>query len=590
MLKQLLPFLKPHLPALIGGLVLLLATALSSLAAIPVAKQVAVVFSNLADPDPVRKVAGMAGLNLLALAAVGIYLVKYLAAYLQNLLMAHVGLRVVHDVRSALFAAIQRQPMAFFARFRAGDLASRVTQDVNALREAIVLGYADLVPNAVILVGAIGYTFYVNWRLAALTLIGMPLVGFLLTQFGARISSWSLAVQTEAGQVLSAITEHLSQLQVIKGFGREDHEQRRFDELNGRHFLASFRGAQVQALQGPLIALLQAAAIAGVLWVGGWEIYHSRLGVAELLAFGAAVGVSVDPVLALSYDWGHIGRASGAAKRVFAIVDAPVEEHDRPGAIAPETCTGKLEFDGVGFAYQALTAAQGTSVHGATVGGAEGGSVGGAVPQPAVLEDVRFTAVPGEIVALVGPSGGGKSTLLSLVLRLYEPVQGRILLDGRDLQDLRLTWLRDQIGFVPQDSVLFYGTVAQNVAFGKLDATREEIEAACRAALAHDFVSLLPQGYDTVVGERGASLSGGQRQRLAIARAIVRNPRILLLDEATSALDAESERAIRDALIALRPGRTILLVTHRPALAEIADRVVEMTDGRLTQSTDRARV
>jgi len=550
--RPLLPFLRPHLAALCAGLVLLVLQALASLGAIPVARQIATVFTALAAAEP----GALMGLNLLALAGLGLYFGKYLATYLQNLVVSRIGLLMVRDVRSALFAAIGRQDLAFLAKFRQGDLASRATADVTALRDALVLGYADLAPNLLVLVGAISYTFYVNWRLAALTLVGLPLVGLAIAQFSGRIARWSLAVQTEHGAVLTAVSEHLGQVQVVRAFGREDSEQRRFDATNAGHFLAAWRGARVQALQGPLVAFLQTAAITGVLWVGGWEIYHSRLAVADLLAFGAAVGVSVDPVLAVSHAWGRIQQASGAVARVFAIIDAPAAAPPAPDLPPPADCEGRLAFEDVSFGY-----------------------AGG----PEVLTNVTFAAAPGEIVALMGPSGGGKSTLLTLALRLYDPTSGAIRLDGRDLRDLPAGWLRARMGFVPQDPALFYGTVAENVRFGRLDATPQEIEAACRAAHAHDFVSQLPDGYDTVVGERGATLSGGQRQRLAIARALVRDPRILLLDEATSALDAESERAIRDALDALRPGRTILLVTHRPALAEIADRVVELTDGRVSR-------
>jgi subfamily B ATP-binding cassette protein MsbA len=542
------------LPALAAGLVLMIVLALSSLAAIPVARFAAEVFGDLAA----RRAGATWGLTLLAGAGIGLYIAKGLAAYLQNLLVAHVGLSVVREIRSALFAAIGRQPMRFFAQYRQGDLASRVSVDVTALRDAIVLGYADLAPNLLILAGAIGYTFYVNWRLAALTLIGLPMVGLALAQFGRRLNQWSDAIQTQAGEILAGVTEHLGQVMTVKAFGREETAQARFDRTNLQHFVAAYKSAQIHALQGPIVAILQTLAIAGVLWAGGWEIYSARLSVADLLAFGAAVGVSVDPVLAVSHAWGRIQQAGGSARRVFEIM--VYEATDPDGTSAPGSCEGRLAFEGVSFAYD---------------------------EQP-VLAEVSFAAQPGQITALTGISGGGKSTILALALRLYRPAAGRIALDGRDIGELQAAWLRLQMGFVPQDPVLFYGTVAENVAFGKGGASQAEIEGACRAAHAHEFVRALPHGYDTVVGERGATLSGGQRQRLAIARALVRDPRILLLDEATSALDTESERAIRDALVALRPGRTIVVVTHRPALAEIADRVVELTDGRVTKVVERA--
>ena len=544
--------MRPYLGALVLGLVFLLGSALSSLGAIPIARQSAFVFAQLAKRSP----GALRELDLLALAGVALYFAKGLCSYLQNLIMAHVGLRVVRDIRSAVFAALQRQGLSFFTRFRQGDLASRAVTEVPALRDAIVLGYSDLLPNVLVLVGALAYIVWVNWHLALLTMLGLPLVGTVLTQFSTRLRRWSLAIQRQAADILTTMTENLATLQVVKGFGREDFEQARFDQANDRHFLAAFRGAQVQALQTPLVAFLQTSAIAGVLWVGGWEIFHGRLAVADLLAFGAAVGVSIDPVLAVSSAWGRIQQASGALARVFEILDAPPEGQDAPDAMVPDHCSGGIAMRGVRFAY----------------------------PRgPEVLAGVDLAIHAGQITALVGPSGGGKSTLIGLLLRFYDPTSGEITLDGVALGQLKAAWLRQQVGFVPQDPVLFYGTIADNVAFGKLGASRQEIEEACRAASAHEFIAGLENGYETLVGERGAALSGGQRQRLAIARALIRDPRVLLLDEITSALDPESEAAIRDSLLALRQDRAIVAVSHRPAIVEVADQVIEITNGVVTR-------
>jgi ABC-type multidrug transport system fused ATPase/permease subunit len=346
----------------------------------------------------------------------------------------------------------------------------------------------------------------------------------------------------------------------VKAFGREPEELARFTEANRRHQAAHWRGALVQSAQGPVIAVLQTAALAAVLWVGGWEITQGRLTGADLLAFAAAIGIAVDPTLALSQAWSKIQQARAATERVLALLEARDHLPEPAQPVPLAEIEGALRFEAVRFGY---------------------------APDAPVLHDLQLELAPGEAVALVGPSGGGKTTIAHLAMRLYDPDAGRVTLDGHDLRAIASSDLRRVLAYVSQDPVLFAGTIADNVAFGRPNATRAEIEAACEAANAHGFIAALPDGYDTALGERGGSLSGGQRQRLAIARALLADPRVLILDEATSALDNQSEEAVREAIARLMAGRTTLIIAHRLNAIERADRIYVIAEGRVAESGTR---
>lgn len=545
--RRLLPFLRPYALQITVLSVLLVLHAGSTLLMVPIARYAAEVFGELT----------LQGLNLLVLGTIGAYALKGLVNWLCNLLMGFVSIRAVADLRQYLFSHVQRQSLDFHDRHKSGDTASRLVTDVNAVRDALAQGAAELIPNSLILIAALGYLFTLNWRLAALTVIGMPFVGWAISLFSTRLRRWSLQAQGKSADILAYLNESLAATASIKSFNREDFERRRFEAVNDSHFLATFRGEQVWAMQMPAIAVLQVVALAGVLWIGGWEMLQGRLAMPDLLAFAAAVGICVEPVQSLSNGVGRIQRAIGAAERVFAVIDEAPSISDRPGAVPLARVEGTVRFEGVHFAYP-------------------NGHAG--------LKGLELTVKPGEALAVVGPSGSGKSTLGKLLLRFYDPTHGRVMLDGHDLRDLPVAWLRDQIAYVPQETPLFAGTLLDNIRYGRLDATDEEVREAAIQANAHGFISKLPEGYLTLVGERGSTLSGGQRQRIAIARAILKDPRILLLDEATSALDAESEIVVQEALERLMEGRTTILITHRLKSATRADRVVVIDGGRAIES------
>ncbi|MNX84351.1 putative ABC transporter ATP-binding protein [compost metagenome] len=541
--RRLLPYLRPYIWHIVGLSILLMANASAAMVMIPVARYAGEVFGNLT----------LEGLNRLILAAIAGYALKGLFTWLSTLMMGFVSIRAVADLRQSLFSHLQRQSLDFHDRHKSGDTASRLVTDVNAVRDALAQGAAEMIPNVLILIAALGYLFSLNWRLALLTVVGMPIVGWAISLFAAHLRVWSLQAQGRSADILAYLNESLAATATIKSFNREDFERRRFEEVNDSHFLASFRGDQVWALQMPTIAVLQVVALAGVLWVGGWEMLQGRLAMPDLMAYAAAVGICVEPILSLSNGVGRIQRAIGAAERVFAVIDVPPTIMDRPDARPLAAVRGEIRFEGVQFTYP--------NGHAGLMG---------------LDLDVR----PGEALAVVGASGSGKSTLAKLLLRFYDPTSGAVTLDGTDLRDLPLAWLRDQIAYVPQETPLFAGTLLDNIRYGRLDATDEEVVEAAIQANAHGFITQLPDGYQSVVGERGSTLSGGQRQRIAIARAILKDPRILLLDEATSALDAESEAVVQEALERLMAGRTTILITHRLKSATRADRVVVVDAGR----------
>jgi subfamily B ATP-binding cassette protein MsbA len=541
--RRLLPFLRPYTLHIVGLSILLLANASAAMIMIPVARYAGEVFAKLT----------LEGLNKLILMAIAGYALKGVFTWLSTLMMGFVSIRAVADLRSALFSHLQRHSLDFHDRHKSGDTASRLVSDVNAVRDALAQGAAELIPNTLILIAALGYLFTLNWRLAVLTVVGMPVVGWAISLFASRLRIWSLQAQGKSADILAYLNESLAATATIKSFNREDFERKRFEDVNDKHFLATFRGEQVWALQMPTIAVLQVVALAGVLWVGGWEMLQGRLSMPDLMAFGAAVGICVEPIQSLSNGVGRIQRAIGAAERVFAVIDEAPAITDRPGARPLEAVAGEVRFEGVQFTYP-------------------NGHSG--------LTGLDLAVRPGEALAVVGPSGSGKSTLAKLLLRFYDPTAGRITLDGKDLRDLPMAWLRDQIAYVPQETPLFAGSLLDNIRYGRLDATDDEVVQAAIQANAHGFITQLPDGYLSVVGERGSTLSGGQRQRIAIARAILKDPHILLLDEATSALDAESEAVVQEALERLMTGRTTILITHRLKSATRADRVVVVDAGR----------
>ena len=495
-------------------------------------------------------------LNLIALSIVVIFIARGIFYYGQNYLMSYVGQHVVIDIRAEVFKKLQRLSMAFYDKNKTGTIMSYVTNDVNALQGAMVENTIELVTEGFILIGSICAMVYLDWKLTVVTFCTFPIVLWFMDFFGKKIRSSGGQIQEATADITSVLQESVSSARVVKSFVREGYEIERFEKENEANFAANMRNAKYMATLTPVIELVAALGVTVILWYGGHNVIDGATTAGSLIAFLVyAVNIS-NPIKRVTRTIGNIQKALAAAERVFNVMDLPEEVRNLPGATVLPPVRGDIVFEHVSFAYNT---------------GEE------------VLHDVSFEVKPGQVIGLVGPSGAGKSTIASLLPRFYDVTGGRITVDGIDIKAVTLDSLREQVGIVPQETLLFNGSVYDNIKYGRLDATEAEIIDAAKAANAHEFILNLPKGYETQLGDRGVNVSGGQRQRIAIARAILKNPHILILDEATSALDTESERLVQEALDRLMVGRTSFAIAHRLSTIKNADRILVLEDGRLVE-------
>ena len=545
---RILSYIKPYLPRLITAAICTVLAAAGNL-------YVPWIIKDVIDSVLAEKNAEM--LNIIAAGIIIIFFIRGVCFYGQNYLMSYVGERVIIDIRSAVYEKLQRLSVSFYDKNKTGTIMSYVTNDVSALQAAMVQNTIDMITEGSVLIGSITAMVYLDWKLTLFTFCTFPFVLWLMDFFGKRIRKSGRRIQECTADITSILQETVSSARVIKSFVREDYEIKRFCNQNFANFRANMKNAQLMALLTPVIEFVAAIGVTAIIWYGGHGVINGDLTAGSLVAFLVyAVNIS-NPVKRLTRVVGSIQKALAAAQRVFDVLDMKEEIAEIPGAKALPQIEGSVEFKDVSFAYDK--------------------------GEP-VLKDVSFKAEPGEVIAIVGPSGAGKSTIANLLPRFYDTTSGSISIDGNNIAEVKVASLREQVGIVPQETVLFNGSLYDNILYGRLEATREEVEAAAKAANAHNFIMEFPNGYETMLGDRGLNLSGGQRQRIAIARAILKNPRVLVLDEATSALDTESERIVQEALDRLMVGRTSFVIAHRLSTIKNADKILVLQRGRIVET------
>jgi len=483
---------------------------------------------------------------------------KGLGAYVSSYLMTDVGQRVVMDLRNRLYRHILNQSASFFSRHTSGQLVSRITSDVAQVQTAASETLADLVRESVTVVGFAAYLVYLDADLAIICIATVPLVVYPLVRLGQRVRSTTRRGQEHQEHLTHVATEGLTGHRIVKAFGAEERESARFSAVGASLYRTNMRVTAAMSALPPLMEFIGGIAAAGAIWYASIKIADGELTTGQFGSFLFAAFSLYAPIKKLSRVNAGLQQAIAAAQRIFEMLDTHSEVKERPGAKALAPLQSTVEFRDVGFAYDDT-------------------------PDKHILRHVSFTVRAGQVVALVGLSGAGKTTLVNLIPRFYDVTEGALLIDGVDVRDVTLTSLRDQIALVTQENVLFDDTIAANIAYGAPHASREAIEAAARAAHAHDFILEVEGGYEARIGERGQRLSGGQRQRLAIARAILTNSPILVLDEATSALDSESEQAVQAALVNLMRDRTTFVIAHRLSTVRHADLIVALEDGQVAE-------
>lgn len=496
-------------------------------------------------------------LLVLPLALLAVATLKALFSYGVGYLMAYVGNGVVADIRQQLFQQLMRLSIGFHDTNTSGRLVSRVVNDVGMMANAASSVVKDIFQNGLTFLAMVGVIIYQNWRLAAISLVVIPLSALTMVRVGKRLKRLATSGQEQMGDMASTLQETFAGIRVVKAFGREEAEAERFKERNQIFLSTTLKSNQVWSLGHSHMEIIGVIGVATIIWYGGYLVIHGAMTPGAFFSFLAAMFMAYTPIKKLSGANNLIQQALAAAERVFDVLDLETEQSQNLGRVPLAGMKRAIEFRGVSLRYENQTA-------------------------PA-LTDVDLTIEPGEVIALVGSSGSGKTTLVSLLPRFYEPTVGGIYIDSIPLTSYELQSLRAHIGIVSQEVVLFDDTVRSNIAFGRAGAGQADVEQAAKSAYAHDFILRLPEGYDTVIGERGLKLSGGERQRLAIARAILRDPPLLILDEATSALDTESERIVQLALGNLMKNRTTLVIAHRLSTIQNADRIIVLDRGAIVE-------
>ena len=495
-------------------------------------------------------------LNTIAVTIVIVFFIRGICFYAQTYLMSYVGQKVIIDIREAVYRKLQFLSLGYFEKRQTGTIMSYVTNDVGALQGSIIESATDFVTEMSILIGSLVLMFNLHWKLSLLTLITMPLVAKAMDLFGKKLKRTSGIMQERAADITAVLQETISSVRVIKSFVREEYEIARFVKENYANFRAQMKNAQVMATLTPVIELIAAIGVTFLIWYGGFEVINGNLTAGALIAFLVYATNLANPIKRLSRIYGNIQKAMAAAERVFSVLDEKTDIVEKENATELKAVIGKVDFKAVTFKYN---------------------------ENEVILKDINLDVKAGQMVAIVGPSGAGKTTIVNLLPRFYDPVAGNIYIDDVNIADVTLASLREKIGIVPQETVLFNGSIYDNILYGDLTATTEEVMAAAKAANAHDFIMQMADQYQTQIGERGSKLSGGQRQRIAIARAILKNPRILILDEATSALDTESEKLVQDALDKLMVGRTSFVIAHRLSTILQADMIIVMEKGQIVE-------
>ncbi|HEY8391632.1 MAG TPA: ABC transporter ATP-binding protein [Capillibacterium sp.] len=495
-------------------------------------------------------------LNAIVVGVLFLALLKGFFSYFQRYLTSYLGQRVVANLREEVFQHLQRMSVGFLEGQRVGELIARITSDVGQIQNIVSSGVISLLSNGFMLVGILAAVFLLNWRLALITLTVLPLIVYVVSKAGRKIRGISHRVQETIADLTAVLQEIFTGIRVVKAFTMEKHEAKRFARENEASFNANMKSAQALAFLTPTVEILYVVGLVLVLWYGGLEVFHGRLTTGSLVTFFTYIGMLGTPITTLTNTLNSFQQALAGADRLFEILDHQEDLQDKPDAVVLPEIRGEVEFVNVNFGYR---------------------------PGQEILSGINLKVAPGEVVALVGPSGAGKTSLVNLIPRFYVPTSGAVLVDGYDVRDVKIASLRRQIGLVPQETILFGVSIRENIAYGKPDATEEEIINAAKMANAHEFISALPDGYQTLAGERGSQLSGGQKQRIAIARALLRNPRILILDEATSALDTEAERLVQEALERLMKGRTTFIIAHRLSTVQGADKIVVLSHGRIVE-------